>query len=258
MTVRSRMMLSKAPRGHISEGMAASKRDSPIWSCICPRLDRSSIQLIGLLVAVACARPVGSEGARTVPSSQPARGSLVRGAADAAASQAASVLPLADGIAVQPLADGLWLHTSTDADGTPANGAIVRTASGLVVIDATWSTASAVALLDWIQGNLRMPVQRAIVTHSHQDRAGGWMPAQRVLHGGCLIKAEVAESLGFVGDADVGHWAEAVRSVARRYPHPVHVIPGHGTPGGPAAMEHTIALVQRQLSTASSQPRPSP
>jgi metallo-beta-lactamase class B len=183
------------------------------------------------------------------------------------------------------------------------------------VIDTTWSTASAVALLDWIQGNLRVPVQRAIVTHSHQDRAGGimalvqrgipvettdavarrlpmvvqrllkivplsadnarvdddglelyypgaghtpdnfvvWLPAQEVVYGGCLIKAEAAESLGFVGDADLSHWADAVRSVGHRYPHPARVIPGHGAVGGPGAMDHTISLVQRQLNATQSQ-----
>lgn len=73
-----------------------------------------------------------------------------------------------------------------------------------------------------------------------------------VLFGGCLIRPPGAKGLGNTADADVGHWDEAVRAVARRFARATIVVPSHGPPAGAELLTHTIELVER------AQIRPSP
>jgi metallo-beta-lactamase class B len=67
----------------------------------------------------------------------------------------------------------------------------------------------------------------------------------KVLFGGCLIKSMEARDLGFTGDADLAHWPEAVRRVARRYEeNHVPVVPGHGDADMTAGVfQHTLDLL---------------
>jgi metallo-beta-lactamase class B VIM len=89
----------------------------------------------------------------------------------------AAAAPQAADLQVSELRPGVWLHVSwqTFPDGTrvPSNGLIVRDGDQLLLIDTAWGEAVTARLLDWIDGNLRLPVTRAVVTHSHHDRIGG-------------------------------------------------------------------------------------
>lgn len=76
------------------------------------------------------------------------------------------------------------------------------------------------------------------------DNVVVWLEGSRVLFGGCLVKAEDAADLGEVGDADLARWPRAIRAVAERYPDPAVVVPGHGAPGGRAALERTLELLR--------------
>jgi metallo-beta-lactamase class B len=80
-----------------------------------------------------------------------------------------------------------------------------------------------------------------------------WLPSERILFGGCLIKSADAGNLGFVGDADLKHWPLAVNAVKDRYAAATIVVPGHGTPGDGKLLIHTLEL----LSAADSTTRPS-
>ena len=77
-----------------------------------------------------------------------------------------------------------------------------------------------------------------------------WLPAQHVLFGGCLVKAEGAEDLGFVGDADLASWPGSIAAVRERYPDTRVVVPGHGAPGGPAALARTLELLEAAATQA--------
>lgn len=68
-------------------------------------------------------------------------------------------------------------------------------------------------------------------------------PAQRIVFGGCLIKAEEATDLGFTGDADLRAWPASVQRLAERFPDPNIMIPGHGA----AEEGRGRALYQRTL-----------
>jgi metallo-beta-lactamase class B len=78
-----------------------------------------------------------------------------------------------------------------------------------------------------------------------------WFPKQRVLFGGCLIKAAESTDLGFVGDADLGHWPAAIEAVRARYPGATVVVPGHGEPSTVRALERTLELLKAR-------PKPAP
>jgi metallo-beta-lactamase class B len=74
------------------------------------------------------------------------------------------------------------------------------------------------------------------------DNIVTWIPDDRVLFGGCLLKATTAPDLGNVADANLGAYPATIRRVAQAYA-PHHVIPGHGTLAGDA-VAHTAALAE--------------
>ena len=78
---------------------------------------------------------------------------------------------------IAELRPGVWLHTSWQAlsDGArfPSNGLIVREGDRLVLVDTAWGEDRTGELLEWIDSTLRLPVARALITHSHDDRLGG-------------------------------------------------------------------------------------
>lgn len=71
----------------------------------------------------------------------------------------------------------VWIHTSYYAypSGTrfPTNGLVVREGDELLLVDTAWGELLTVALLDRVEAELGLPVRRAVVTHSHYDRAAG-------------------------------------------------------------------------------------
>lgn len=69
-------------------------------------------------------------------------------------------------------------------------------------------------------------------------------PRSKVLFGGCLIRPGDSDDLGYTGDADIPHWADAVRAVAAHFPEAEIVVPSHGPQGGRALLDHTIALAE--------------
>lgn len=77
----------------------------------------------------------------------------------------------------------------------------------------------------------------------------GHAPDNIVLHfpglvyGGCLVKSTVADDLGFTGDADLGAWPGAIRSVSARYADKT-IVPGHGpVDRSGTALAHTLDLL---------------
>lgn len=79
------------------------------------------------------------------------------------------------------------------------------------------------------------------------DNVVVWLPATRVLFGTCMIRAGDARALGNLSDASIDTWGDAVRSVARRFPSPAIVVPGHGDVGDASLLAHTISLVESAL-----------
>ncbi|WP_301357671.1 PST family subclass B1 metallo-beta-lactamase [Stutzerimonas nitrititolerans] len=69
-----------------------------------------------------------------------------------------------------------------------------------------------------------------------------WLPEQKLLNGGCFVRAAAAGALGNTADAVVSEWAASAERLQRRYPDAQLVIPGHGVPGDVSLLEHTRKL----------------
>lgn len=79
--------------------------------------------------------------------------------------------------------------------------------------------------------------------HTRDNLVVGYPPAG-VLFGGCMIRPLGPKTAGNVADADLSHWADAVRAAANRFPEALVVVPSHGAPGGRALLDHTISIVE--------------
>ncbi|WP_203257854.1 subclass B1 metallo-beta-lactamase [Hyunsoonleella ulvae] len=73
------------------------------------------------------------------------------------------------------------------------------------------------------------------------DNVIGYIPSEKTLFGGCLIKSNNAGK-GYLGDANVLEWSNTVASIKREYPNLEIVIPGHGKHGGIELLDYTINL----------------
>jgi glyoxylase-like metal-dependent hydrolase (beta-lactamase superfamily II) len=80
---------------------------------------------------------------------------------------------------VSRLAPSLWLHTTTaiiaEGEGVyfPANGLILESDHGSLLVDTGYSPEHAEVLLKWAKQSLRRPITQAVATHFHRDRTGG-------------------------------------------------------------------------------------
>ena len=77
------------------------------------------------------------------------------------------------------------------------------------------------------------------------DNIVSYIPEDRVLFGGCLLKAAGAGK-GNLADADIAAWPETVARVAAAYPKVRLVVPGHGKPGTRQLFDYTIALFRSE------------
>jgi metallo-beta-lactamase class B len=74
------------------------------------------------------------------------------------------------------------------------------------------------------------------------DNVVAWLPIQKVLFGGCLIKSLDSQSLGNTADGDLSAYPTTLQKVQAAYRHAAIVVPGHGDWGGPELIEHTLKL----------------
>ena len=78
------------------------------------------------------------------------------------------------------------------------------------------------------------------------DNIVAWLPRQKILYGGCLIKAAKDKSLGYIKDADLNQWPRTVARVENDFPDAEVFIPGHGDIGGRDLLSHTLELIQQR------------
>ncbi len=74
-----------------------------------------------------------------------------------------------------------------------------------------------------------------------RDNVVGYFPNEKVLFGGCLIKA-LGAGKGNLEDANTEAWAETVWQVQLKYSDAEIVIPGHGKRGGQELLTYTIEM----------------
>lgn len=79
--------------------------------------------------------------------------------------------------------------------------------------------------------------------HTH-DNIMVFLPDQNILFGGCAIRGANDRELGNVRDADVGHWATAMKLTEERYGAVGMVVSSHAEPAGPELFGHTAYLAR--------------
>lgn len=73
-----------------------------------------------------------------------------------------------------------------------------------------------------------------------------WIPDNKILFGGCLIKYNDSQTLGNLLDAKVYEWDLTIKKIINEYKEINIVIPGHGDLGGSELLTHTIKLVEKE------------
>ena len=74
------------------------------------------------------------------------------------------------------------------------------------------------------------------------DNIVAWIPSQKVLFCGCLVKSFDEKNLGNTKEADLDNYPKTLKTVLQKYPDAKIVVPGHGKPGNLQLIKHTIEL----------------
>jgi metallo-beta-lactamase class B len=71
-----------------------------------------------------------------------------------------------------------------------------------------------------------------------------WIPSEKILFGGCMVKDLNAKNMGNYADGDLKAWPQTIKKVMDRFPTANIVIPGHGQIGGFDLLNHTYELAK--------------
>jgi hypothetical protein len=69
-----------------------------------------------------------------------------------------------------------------------------------------------------------------------------WIPSEKILFPGCIVKSLTSENLGNTADGDLTAYPKTMDAVIRKFPIAEIVIPGHGAVGGRELLIHTKEL----------------
>ncbi len=78
------------------------------------------------------------------------------------------------------------------------------------------------------------------------DNVTVWVPEDKVLFGGCLVKSLGSLNLGNTAEADLKAWPGSIRALIGKYPGARIVVPGHGPWGGAELLTHTLELCSKR------------
>ncbi|MHC4124287.1 MAG: subclass B1 metallo-beta-lactamase [Planctomycetota bacterium] len=74
------------------------------------------------------------------------------------------------------------------------------------------------------------------------DNIVAWIPSQKVLFSGCLVKSLDAKNLGNTKEADLANYPKTLKTALQKYADAKVIMPGHGKPGNLQLIKHTIEL----------------
>ena len=69
-----------------------------------------------------------------------------------------------------------------------------------------------------------------------------WLPSEKVLFAGCMVKELKSSNLGNTVDGDLKAYPETIKQVLEKFHNADIVIPGHGLFGGLELLKHTLDL----------------
>ena len=70
-----------------------------------------------------------------------------------------------------------------------------------------------------------------------------WIPSEKILFAGCMIKSINSMNLGNIADGDLVAYPKTIDKLIERFPMAKIVIPGHGPHGGFELIEHTKEMI---------------
>jgi metallo-beta-lactamase class B len=73
-----------------------------------------------------------------------------------------------------------------------------------------------------------------------------YIPSEKILWGGCMIKSFNSRGLGSITDANLQEWPKTIQKVIQKFPDAEIVIPGHGDFGDIQLINHTLDLLVKQ------------
>jgi metallo-beta-lactamase class B len=71
-----------------------------------------------------------------------------------------------------------------------------------------------------------------------------WIPSEKILFAGCMVKSLDSKNLGNTADGDLKSYPATIEKLKRKFLSAKIVIPGHGSPGGIELIEHTKDICQ--------------
>ena len=69
-----------------------------------------------------------------------------------------------------------------------------------------------------------------------------WIPSEKLLFAGCMVKELNSKHLGNTTDGDLKAYPETIKRVLNKYHDAKYVVPGHGLFGGLELLRHTLDL----------------
>jgi len=71
-----------------------------------------------------------------------------------------------------------------------------------------------------------------------------WIPSEKLLFAGCMVKSMDSNNLGNTVDGDLKAYPATLRRVLQKFPDARIVVPGHGDFGGVELVRHTLSLLK--------------
>jgi metallo-beta-lactamase class B len=72
-----------------------------------------------------------------------------------------------------------------------------------------------------------------------------WIPSEKILFPGCMVKSLASTDLGNLADGDLTAYPATIDKLIEKYKTAEIVIPGHGKAGGLELLAHTRSLLQK-------------
>lgn len=74
-----------------------------------------------------------------------------------------------------------------------------------------------------------------------------WIPSEKILFGGCMLKEYDSQNIGNTSDAaPLEEWLQTIDWVEQQFPNVKYVIPGHGKYGGKELLKHTKTIIENE------------
>lgn len=71
-----------------------------------------------------------------------------------------------------------------------------------------------------------------------------WVPSEKLLFPGCIVKSLNSGNLGNTADGDINAYSLTIEKLISKFPEAKIVVPGHGMPGGIELIRHTQNLAK--------------